>query len=189
MKNNYWLWAVALLLVNTGWYFVSQQNASQEINRPGAEFSESRNAELSVVYGDELDYEIVHCFESINGVVYNVSINIQQGSKTLYSWEGDTNDGCITHTSSAEEGDIVVNTEIEEGVEVTTELTTWPMKNAFPIGVVLFSVGTIVVAFGETFVRYMIKKYKGEGTDNQANEIGENNSDSSNIWQDPLRPN
>ena len=85
MKNNYWLWAVALLLVNTGWYFVSQQNASQEINRPGAEFSESRDAELSVVYGSELDYEIVHCFESINGVVYNVSINIQQGSKTLYS--------------------------------------------------------------------------------------------------------
>ena len=39
MKNNYWLWLVALILVNTGWYFVSQQSATQEINRPGADFS------------------------------------------------------------------------------------------------------------------------------------------------------
>ena len=107
----------------------------------------------------------------------------------MYSWEGNTDDGCITHTSSAEEGDIVVNTEIEEGVEVTTKLTTWPMKNAFPIGVVLFSVGTIVVAFGETFVRYIINKFKDESADNQANEIGQNNSDIGEIWQDPLRPN
>ena len=63
------------------------------------------------------------------------------------------------------------------------------MKSAFPIGVVLFSVGTVVVAFGETFVRFLINKYKDESADTQVNEIGKNNSDTSNIWQDPLRPN
>ena len=58
MKNNYWLWLVALILVNTGWYVVSQQSATQEINRPGADFSQSRDAELSSIIGNEIDYEI-----------------------------------------------------------------------------------------------------------------------------------
>lgn len=189
MKNNYLLWLVALALVNTGWYFVSQQSALQEINRPGADFSESREGELSVMFGDELDYKIEHCFESINGGVYNVSINVQRGSQTLYTWEGDTNDGCITYTGSAQEGDIVVNTQIEEGVEATTTITTWPMKSAFLIGAVLFSVGTVIIAFGETFVRYLIKKRTSGDTTVLENQTSQYQSGGGGIWQDPLRPN
>jgi len=187
MKNNYWLWLIALVLVNTGWYVVSQQSASQEINRPGADFSDSREAELSVMVGDELDYEIEHCFESINGGVYNVSINVQQGSNTLYTWEGDTDDGCVTFSSSADEGDIVVNTQIEEGVEVTTTLTTWPMKSAFVVGVVLFSLGTVAIAFGEKFVRFLIDRSQKEESESIENQT--HLSASNDIWQDPIRPN
>lgn len=189
MKNNYWLWLVALILVNTGWYFVSQQGATQEINRPGADFSESREAELSAIVGDEVDYEIEHCFESINGRVYNVSIDIKQGSETLYSWEGDTDDGCITFSSSAEEGDITVNTQIEEGVETTTKLTTWPMKNSFLFGLVFFSLGTIAVAFGETFVRQLIKNRIKESNTVELKEAPTAVSSNDGIWQDPIRPN
>ena len=189
MKNNYWLWLVALILVNTGWYFVSQQSATQEINRPGADFSESREAELSAIMGDEIDYEIEHCFESINGKVYNVSINIQQGSETLYSWEGDTDDGCITFSSSAEEGDITVNTQIEEGVETTTKLTTWPMKSSFFFGLVFFTLGTIVVAFGETFARQLIKNRMKESETVESKETPKSMASNDGIWQDPIRPN
>ena len=60
MKNNYLLWLIALLVVNTGWYFVSQQSATQEINRPGADFEEIREADLSSIVGTEIDYEIEH---------------------------------------------------------------------------------------------------------------------------------
>ena len=190
MKNNYWLWLVALILVNTGWYVVSQQSATQEINRPGADFSQSRDAELSSIIGDEIDYEIEHCFDSINGRVYNVSINIQQGSKTLYSWEGDTDDGCITYSSSAEEGDITVNTQIEEGVEVTTKLTTWPMKGSFILGLIVFSLGTVAVAFGETFVRHFIKKKMDEAISSiELKETRDTATATDGIWQDPIRPN
>ena len=57
MKINYVLWLAAMLVVNSGWYVVSQQSASQEINRPGAEFSESRDAKLSSIMGEESAYQ------------------------------------------------------------------------------------------------------------------------------------
>ena len=156
MKNSYWLWIIALIVVNAGWYVVSQQGAAQEINRPGADVSDSRDAELSSLVGSEVEYEIEHCFDSTNGGVYNASITVNQGSKTLYSWNGTTDEGCVTYSSKAEEGEIVVITYIEEGVEATTTLTTWPLKNAFTIGLVIFSIGTVVVAFGDTCVRTII---------------------------------
>ena len=55
MKSSYYLWIIALVVVNTGWYTVSQQGATQEINRPGADFSESREGELSTRIGSEVD--------------------------------------------------------------------------------------------------------------------------------------
>jgi hypothetical protein len=57
MKKNHTLWIIALIVVNSGWYIVTQQNASQEINRPGADFSEEREAEITAFVGDNSDYE------------------------------------------------------------------------------------------------------------------------------------
>ena len=188
MKNSYWLWIIALIVVNAGWYVVSQQGAAQEINRPGADFSDSRDAELSSLVGSEVEYEIEHCFDSTNGGVYNASITVNQGSKTLYSWNGTTDEGCVTYSSTAEEGEIVVITYIEEGVEATTTLTTWPLKNAFTIGLVIFSIGTVVVAFGETFVRTIIKK-KIDQEPLESTVQTSSFTEPSGIWQDPLRPN
>ena len=64
MKINHVLWIVAMLVVNSGWYVVSQQSASQEINRPGAEFSESRDADLTSIVGDESEYELCLLYTS-----------------------------------------------------------------------------------------------------------------------------
>ena len=188
MKNNYWLWLIALLVVNSGWYFVSQQSAMQEINRPGADFSDSRDAELSSIFGNDVDYEIEHCFNSVNGSVQNVSLNIKQDSKTLYTWEGTTEDGCIIYSSTASEGEITVNTLIEEGVETTTSITTWPMKSGFVIGALLFSIGTVTVAFGESVVRFLINKRKISTPETVVKTKQPTTSDNQ-IWQEPIRPN
>jgi len=188
MKNSYWLWIIALIVVNTGWYAVSQQGAVQEINRPGADFSESREGKLSTIIGSEVDYEIEHCFESINGGVHNASITIESDSEVLYSWEGDTDKGCITYSSTAGEGEFVVITIVDEGVDTTTTMTTWPMKNAFVMGLILFSLCTVAVAFGETFVRALVKK-KMEQTHSANTPQIESFSQSNGIWQDPVRPN
>ena len=188
MKNSYWLWIIALIVVNTGWYAVSQQGAVQEINRPGADFSESREGKLSTIIGSEVDYEIEHCFESINGGVHNASITIESDSEVLYSWEGDTDEGCITYSSTAGEGEFVVITIVDEGVDTTTTMTTWPMKNAFVMGLILFSLCTVAVAFGETFVRALVKK-KMEQTHSVNTPQIESFSQSNGIWQDPVRPN
>tara|TARA_B000000441_G_C21562734_1_gene243923 strand:- start:42 stop:608 length:567 start_codon:yes stop_codon:yes gene_type:complete len=188
MKNSYYLWIIALIVVNTGWYAVSQQGAVQEINRPGADFSESREGELSTLIGSEVDFEIEHCFESINGGVYNATITVESESETLYSWEGTTDEGCITYSSTSGEGEIIVVTIIEEGVETTTTLTTWPMKSAFIIGLILFSLCTVAVAFGETFVRALVKKKMDqEPTSNSVKT--DTFPESNGIWQDPVRPN
>ena len=90
MKKNYIMWAIALVLVNSGWYFVSQQSASQEINRPGADFSENREAELTSIVGDQSRFELEFCFKSNNGEVYDVSIEIKKNSESIYFWNGTT---------------------------------------------------------------------------------------------------
>ena len=188
MKNSYWLWIIALIVVNTGWYTVSQQGAVQEINRPGADFSESREGELSTLIGSDVDYEIEHCFESINGGLHNASITVESNSEALYTWEGDTDDGCITYSSTAGEGEFVVITIVDEGVETTTTLKTWPMKSAFVTGLILFSLCTVAVAFGETFVRALVKKKIDQNHSTATPQI-ESFSQSNGIWQDPVRPN
>ena len=188
MKNSYWLWIIALIVVNAGWYVVSQQGAAQEINRPGADFSDSRDAELSSLVGSEVEYEIEHCFDSTNGGVYNASITVESESETLYSWEGTTDEGCITYSSTSSEGEIIVVTIIEEGVETTTTLTTWPLKSAFIIGLILFSLCTVAVAFGETFVRALVKKKMDQEPTNNSVKT-DTFPESNGIWQDPVRPN
>ncbi len=188
MKKNYWLWLIALLVVNTGWYFVSEQSATQEINRPGADFAENREAELSSIVGSEIEYEIEHCFESTNGRVLSVNLSIEQGSETIYSWSGTTEDGCVVHSATAEEGKITVVTMVEEGVETKTLVTTWPLKGAFFGGVILFSIGTVALAFGETFVRYIIAQRIEKTSIETQDTIPESNA-AVGIWQDPLRPN
>ena len=188
MKNSYWLWIIALIVVNTGWYTVSQQSATQEINRPGADFSGSRDGTLENLIGSEVDFEIEHCFESINGGVYNASIIVESKSETLYSWSGTTDEGCVTYSSTADRGKFVVITIVDEGVETTTTITTWPMKSAFVMGLILFSLCTVALAFGETFVRVLVKKKINQNHSIVEPQI-ESFTESNGIWQDPVRPN
>ena len=187
MKKNYLLWLIALLVVNTGWYFVSQQSATQEINRPGADFEGNREAELSSIVGKEIEYEIEHCFESLSGSVLSVNLSVEQGSETIYSWSGTTDDGCVVHSATADEGKIIVITNVEEGVETKTMVTTWPLKGAFVGGVVLFSIGTVAVAFGETYVRYVIKQ-RMDKPSTAIKETIPTGTLTSGIWQDPVIP-
>ncbi len=189
MKKNRVLWIIALVIVNSGWYAVSQQSASQEINRPGADFSGEREAKIVALVGDSGDYEIEHCFNSINGGVHNASIRVEMDSKVLYEWSGDTNDGCITYSSDTDEGTIVIFTDMEDGAESKTTLSTWPLKNALIPGVIIVSFGTLMVAYFETFVRVVIKK-KIDKIDAMAIEATTEEVASTNsIWQDPVRPN
>jgi hypothetical protein len=188
MKKNHMLWIIALIIVNSGWYVVTQQSASQEINRPGADFSGERDAEITALVGSNSDYELVHCFESINGGIYTASIRIEMDSEILYSWSGDTSDDCVTFSSSSDEGTITIITEIEEGVESTTTFNTWPLESALIPGILVFSLGTLLLAYGETIVRSLIRK-KLEKIDNMAiEEATESAATSSTIWQEPVRP-
>ena len=189
MKKNRVLWFIALIIVNSGWYAVSQQSASQEINRPGADFSGAREAKIVALVGDSSDFEIEHCFTSINGAVHNASIRVELDSKVLYEWSGDTDDGCVTYSSESDEGTIVIFTEMEDGAESKTTLSTWPLKNALIPGMIIFSLGTLLVAYLETLVRVVIKK-KIEKIDAMAIETTtEEVTPTNSIWQDPVRPN
>ena len=189
MKKNRILWIIALIIVNSGWYAASQQSASQEINRPGADFSGAREAKIVALVGDSGDFEIEHCFTSVNGGVHNASIRVELDSKILYEWSGDTDDGCVTYSSDSDEGTLVVFTEMEDGAESKTTLVTWPLKNAFIPGMIIFSLGTLLVAYLETFVRAAIKK-KIEKIDAMAIEATtEEVTPTNSIWQDPVRPN
>ena len=118
----------------------------------------------------------------------SVNISIEQGKDTICSWSGTTYDGCVIFSSSADEGEITVITDVEEGVETKTMITTWPLKGAFFIGVVLFSLGTIAVAFSETFVRYLIRQ-RMEKAAAEEQETVPATTEASGIWQDPIRLN
>ena len=188
MKNNLWIWVIALIIVNTGWYFASQQGASQEINRPGAEFSSSRNAEASSLIGDTSEVEISHCFESTNGTTQNASVQIERDSKIIYKWEGTTDDGCVTKLIESEDGKLVIYTVVDDGVQSTVTLVTWPLKSSFIPGVVLFSVLTIAVAYGEVFVKKVVKKKIEKAAVVETEMVSvEVHQDTSSIWQDPVK--
>ena len=98
-------------------------------------------------------------------------------------------DGCVTYSSDSDEGTLVVFTEMEDGAESKTTLVTWPLKSAFIPGMIIFSLGTLLVAYLETFVRAAIKK-KIEKIDAMAIEATtEEVTPTNSIWQDPVRPN
>ena len=187
MKKNVILWVIAFAVVNTAWFFVSQQGATQEINRPGADFQTNRNAEVVSLFGSDAEIEIYHCFESINGAELNASVKVELDSKIIYSWEGTTEQECITETIESQEGNIVVITEIEEGIDATVSVKTWPMKSAFIPGVVLFSILTVIVAYGEIFVRNVVKEKisKKQPKVDKVEDLPE--IENTGIWQDPIR--
>jgi hypothetical protein len=62
------------------------------------------------------------------------------------------------------------------------------MKGAFVTGLIVFSLCTVAVAFGETFARAFVKK-KIEQNHSTAPPQIESFSQSNGIWQDPVRPN
>ena len=192
MKRNHVLWILALLVINTGWYNLSKQSVNQEINRPGADFAEVREAKIGGLMGDEADFEIEHCFDSLNGGEYNVSIQVKQNSLTLYDWNGTTENDCVKFKSSSGRGEIKIITEIEDGVTSTTNVKTWPLENLTYLGIVIFSVMTVTLAFAESFVRkYVIKKIekKVSEQDRENPQSRITHSPPTGIWQDPLRPN
>ena len=113
---------------------------------------------------------------------------MEMDSEVLYSWNGTTDDDCMTFSSSSEEGEVIIFTEIEEGVESTTTLYTWPLKNAVIPGIAIFSILTLLVAYGETIVRTIVVK-KLEKIDALAVErTTETVETTSSIWQEPVRP-
>ena len=193
MSRKLIVWIISLVIVNFGWVVISGQSVTQEINRPGADFSEERSAEFSSFQGDEVDVEVEHCFESINGVTYNVSLTIEQDGKEIYDWEGTTEDPCVIWASTESVGKVVFVTQIEEGVDVTTNLRLSPLSNSMVGGIAIFSLLTVLVAFGEAMFRgYIAERRKGK-----SNKPEESKSDSNQkfresltegIWQEPVRP-
>jgi len=187
VKGKIYLWVIALVIVNTGWFFVSQQSATQEINRPGADFSEKRDASISSIGSDSSEFEIYHCFESINGQELNASVKVQKGSVVLYSWEGTTNDDCITQSIESSDGDLVVITEVEEGAESTVSIVTWPMKSIFAVGVFVFTIGTVLVAYLEILVKNTIKNRLKKQPKSQTEDEQDLAIETTGIWQAPIK--
>jgi len=109
-------------------------------------------------------------------------------SEILYSWSGTTNADCMTFSSSSDEGTLTIITEIEEGVEATTTVYTWPLKNALIPGFLVFSIGTLLLAYGETIVRSLIRKRLEKIDALAVEEIIELEEKPSAIWQEPVRP-
>ncbi|MGB1588855.1 MAG: hypothetical protein ACPHDO_00780 [Candidatus Poseidoniaceae archaeon] len=187
MKNKIYLWAIALIIVNTGWFFVSQQSATQEINRPGADFAEKRDASITSIGSDSSEFEIYHCFESTNGQELNASVKVQKDSVVIYSWEGTTEDGCVTQSIESSDGNLVVITEVEEGAESTVSIVTWPMKSFFAVGVLIFTIGTVVVAYLEIIVKKTIKNRLNKEPKSQSEDEQNLIVETTGIWQAPIK--
>ncbi|RZD40038.1 MAG: hypothetical protein CXT71_02390 [Methanobacteriota archaeon] len=189
LKKNQLMWVIALLIVNTGWIFLSGKMVPQEINRPGADFAENRAAELDPFFSDEIDYKIEYCFKSSNGVLLNYSLVIKQGSTVLFEDQGTTDDGCKTFSSTGKSGDLDFQTTVDSGIDSEVTLYTKPLGNVMWEGIFLFSIGTLVVAYLETGLRHKIKE-KVDNRPQPKSSIPQELEPVQNegIWQTPLRP-
>ena len=106
--------------------------------------------------------------------------------KIIYKWEGTTDDGCVTKLIESEDGKLVIYTAVDDGVQSTVTLVTWPLKSSFIPGVVLFSVLTIAVAYGEVFVKKVVKKKIEKAAVVETETVSvEVHQDTSSIWQVP----
>jgi len=191
MNKNTVAWIVILVLINIAWAFIADNTATQDINRPGAEFSSEREAEVSSLFVSGLiPAEITCSFITNNGQNRDVGYKMILDGKVIASWSGNSSEECKDWKGELSPGDYVFETTSFDDIDATISLHLQPFEPLRWYGHVILSVLLFVFGGAEIFVRKIIPEKKKKKIPTTQIQISAEETPSQNegIWQDPIRP-
>jgi hypothetical protein len=191
MNKNIVGWIVILILINVVWIFIADNTATQDINRPGAEFSSERESEVSSLFGlGPIPAEITCSFTTNNGQDLDVGYRLSLDGKTVASWSGNSSEKCKDWKGELAPGDYVFETTSFDDIDATISLHLQPFEPLRWYGHVILSVLLFVFGGAELFIRKILpeRKEKESPTPQYQIIIEDTPPQNEGIWQDPIRP-
>ena len=192
MNWNKLSWAVILILINVAWGYMADNTATQDINRPGAEFAEEREADVDSLFGNSDIPAVIKCsFESTNGQELEVGYKLILDGKVVAKWSGNSSESCEGWSGELEPGDYVFETTSFENIETTISLELQPFEPLRWYGHIILSAMLFLFGGAEILVRMVIPEKKDKAKNSSSLEIVVEGQAQENegIWQDPIRPN
>lgn len=167
-KLNLVLWPIALLLLNSLWFGISDNAAPHEIN----DFDhaiEDRTITLAGVFGQDKPMPSVFEVEFRSLTVEDGKVGwkiFDEHDVLVAEWSGDLNDQNAGWVGELAPGTYLFQTTVDQGIISEQTLFIQPFASYGVEGHIILSVLLITVAFGETFARkkgseYMAKKNTG----------------------------
>ena len=154
------LWAVALVLINVLWMNVAKQTAPNEINTAD-QFERFREVDVAPVFGtqDALPAVFSTTFSSLSLDQANVSYTVRLNNESIvFSWSGVLTDEVPDWEGDLTPGTYVVETVVEEGIQVEQVLLLQPFETVQMTGHVVLSFLLVAIACLEQGVRAFIAK-------------------------------
>ncbi|MDP6870183.1 MAG: hypothetical protein QGI21_05370 [Candidatus Poseidoniaceae archaeon] len=189
MNKNQIYWVVAILVINGGWASIAGNTVSQEINRPGADFSYEREADIGTLFSeDKIPISIECSFTSINGENHEVGWELVKEGKLIASWNGNSSENCIGWAGEVNGGSYVVRTLSNESLETTITLNIQPFEPLRYHVHIAMTFLMIIFGFLEDLVRkFWPKTKKKELEKTIVEEINVSSVRNEGVWQDPIR--
>ncbi len=191
LDKNKIIWLVAIVFINGLWAIISDNEVSQSINRPGADFSEKRDVVIGGILGDSSIPVRLECdFILMEGVSSEVGWDLIKDGAIIASWRGAVGEPCGYWQGELSPGNYGVNTISNSSIEATIILYLAPFKAIQFTGHLLFTLTFFSIAGVEIMgKKYWAKKKKPKpdaGTKLVFEQVPD--FDEEGIWQDPIKP-
>ncbi len=193
MEKNKIYWIIAILLVNILWGNIAGNTVSQEINRPGADFSYEREAQIGSSWFDSTVPLTVECtFTSLNGEEADVGWALFKDGKYYDGWMGNSSEKCDGGVleGPVPSGTWIVRTYSEENIEATVILELKPFEPLRYTIHISMSILMIIIGFmQEIIIKLKPKPKKSDDNDVESEVIHAalEREVNEGIWQDPIR--
>ena len=191
LDKNKIIWLVAIVFINGLWAVISDNEVPQSINRPGADFSQQRDASIGGLIGESPIPVRLECnFIPMQETTSEIGWDLTKDGKTIASWRGVIGDSCDGWEGELIPGDYVVNTISNDSIEATITLYLAPFESIQLIGHLLFTLTFFVIVGLEIVGKKYWPKKKKKKSDEESVLMFEQTSafDAEGIWQDPLKP-
>ena len=192
MNKNNAGWVIILILVNVAWVFIADNTATQDINRPGAEFASERDSDVYSLFGlGPIPAEITCKFITNNGQNLDVGYKWSLDGKTVASWSGNSSEECNNWKGELEPGDYIFETTSFDDIDATISLHLQPFEPLRWHGHIILSLLLFTFGGAEFFIRKILPERKEKTPTTQQHQITieEKPPQNEGIWQDPIRPN